>query len=415
MHKPLATLAVVLGAITIASQAMSQNRLDARQWLPPGSKIETTLAERPARFIRQEMAGGRMGYTARLGELVFRSPITLGRDAARQGLSCDACHPNGGTNTRFFVPGASDRPGNVDVSNKTFHYREDDGLDNPVNIPSLRGIRTLGPYGRDGRFGALAAFSRNVIMREFGGPDPENWILDALVAYQMSLAEPPNSNLNADGSLTDQATEQAKAGADLFAKDCADCHVPRSGFASPNRYDIGTGGRFEVPSLLAMVETPPYFNDGRAGTLADAVAIKLSGLKLDYSAEDRRKLTAYLQAIGAMDTRFAPETLAGDLKRLTGFLELLRQPLLDEDMHKADITADMLRMEIGRVFFRFREDAGAARTVIRDWAEALSAITALNRQQKYPAARQALTRLQQAIQRDETTLRQDRAASLYDQ
>lgn len=415
MFRSLAALAAAIFSLTIACTAQSQNRLDARQWLPAGSKIETTLAERPARYIRQEMAGGRMGYTARLGELVFRSPITLGRDAARQGLSCDACHPNGSTNTRFFVPGSSDKPGNVDVSHPTFFYRENDGLTNPVNIPSVRGIRTLGPYGRDGRFGTLAAFSRNVIMREFGGPDPENWILDALVAYQMSLAEPPNRFLTPDGRLTKTAPDGAREGEKLFRRDCAECHEPRSGFADPRRYDVGTGGRFEAPSLLATVETAPYFNDGRADTLAEAMDVMVANLGLAYSAADRTRLLTYLETIGAMDRRFSPETLPGDLARLSGFLELLRQPLLDEDMHRADVTADMLRMEIGRVFFRYRNDAGAARTAIRGWADQLSDITRLNRAGQFPAARKALTALLGSIEDDRETLKRDIAASLYTQ
>ena len=42
--------------------------------------------------------------------LAFRSPSVLGGAAGKLGLACDTCHPNGGINRDFFVPGLSDRP-----------------------------------------------------------------------------------------------------------------------------------------------------------------------------------------------------------------------------------------------------------------------------------------------------------------
>jgi cytochrome c peroxidase len=55
------------------------------------------------------------------------------------------------------------------VSNGFFNPPADDHVFNPVRIPTLRGIRYLAPYGRDGRIASLREFTRNVIVAEFGG------------------------------------------------------------------------------------------------------------------------------------------------------------------------------------------------------------------------------------------------------
>ena len=113
LKRPLRGVAIVLALLFLAPVAATSEEAD---WLPPGSTIESTLTDRPARWIESELHGGHMGYLARVGELVFRSPLTLGREAARKGLSCDACHPNGAANTQFFITGISNIPGTVDVT-----------------------------------------------------------------------------------------------------------------------------------------------------------------------------------------------------------------------------------------------------------------------------------------------------------
>ncbi|WP_416897587.1 MAG: hypothetical protein ACMVY4_19300 [Minwuia sp.] len=376
---------------------------DLQDWLPPGSKIETTLTERPARWIESEMKGGQMGYLARLGELVFRSPLTLGRDAARRGISCDTCHPNGATNVNFFVSGASDRPGNVDVSHAAFHYRQDDGLRNPVNIPSLRGVRFTAPYGRDGRFPDLRQFSRNVIMIEFGGPAPPEWQLDAMTAYMHELSMPPNERRFA-----------AIPGLLAYNRHCVQCHAGARDFAQGHRWDVGTGGYFEAPSLIGLAETAPYLHDGSAATVRDAVLAHVDAMMAHpVSAEDLEGALRYVEALGAVDRRYDPETLPGDTERLKGFLEVLNQPLLDEDAERADLIADMVAMEIGRIFRRFDQKAATARGAITEWGKALKRAADEARERDFPGARAEIWRLKQAIDNDLPLLRTEIALSLY--
>ena len=87
----------------------------------------------------------------------FSSPLLFGPVARQAGLTCDTCHRQGDVNQAFYIPGLSTKPGNLDVTSHVFNPRADDAVANPVDIPSLRGIRSTGPYGRDGRTASLAA------------------------------------------------------------------------------------------------------------------------------------------------------------------------------------------------------------------------------------------------------------------
>lgn len=374
---------------------------DASEWLPPGSTVESTLTERPARWIESEMKGGRMGYLARVGELVFRSPLTLGRDAARKGLSCDACHPNGMANTQFFITGVSTIPGTVDVTHAAFHYREDDGIHNPVDIPSLRGVRLTAPYGRDGRFADLRQFSRNVIMQEFGGPEPQNWQIDALVAYMNELALAPNA-----------AT--SFVGQNAYNRHCADCHAGTNDLVQGHRWDVGTGGYFEAPPLRALIETAPYLHNGSAPTTRDAMLSHM-----DYvtngpvSADDAADILNFLDHFGGVDRRYDPETLTSETRRLKGFIDLVNQTLLDEDAARADEMADMVAVEVGRIFDRFEEPAAGARGAITEWAKALKRSVAKANSGDFPGARTILRNLKLAIDADLPAIRSEIALSLF--
>jgi hypothetical protein len=374
---------------------------DASEWLPPGSTIESTLAERPARWIEAEMAGGRMGYLARLGELVFRSPLTLGRDAARKGLSCDACHPNGAANTQFFITGVSNIPGTVDVTHAAFHYREDDGVHNPVDIPSLRGVRLTAPYGRDGRFADLRQFSRNVVMQEFGGPEPEEWQLDAMVAYMNQLALPQNSKLNALGQAA-------------YNQHCVYCHAGPNDLVQGHRWDVGTGGYFEAPPLRALAETAPYLHNGSAPTVRDAMLRHVDHVTNGpITADAAADILNYLDNFGAVDRAFDPETLRSETERLKGFIDLLNQSLLDEDAVRTDVVADMIAVEIGRIYERFSEPAGKARGAITEWAKALKRSVSKAREANFPAARTDLRNLKLAIDADMPAIRSEIGLSLF--
>jgi len=119
------------------------------------------------------------------GRLAFRSPFLLGGQAARRGLTCQACHGQGQVNTHFFVVGLSDAPGTADVT--SFHFSDvlGDEIFNPVPIPSLSDDVEGVDYAPETK--ALEAFVRRLITKEFTGPEPTPEVEAALLAYLRAL------------------------------------------------------------------------------------------------------------------------------------------------------------------------------------------------------------------------------------
>lgn len=177
---------LILGCLLAAAPviAYAQSLAGALEWLPPGSLSIESLTKRPQEALE---GGERQNFYVEFGRLAFRSPDILGGTARKAGLSCQACHANGFATTAFFIPGLSDRPGRIDVSHAFWNLRGEDGLDNPLAIPSLRGVKTKPRLGHDLRMTSLRDFTRRVIVTEFAGAEPDALLLDALVAYQEKL------------------------------------------------------------------------------------------------------------------------------------------------------------------------------------------------------------------------------------
>ena len=331
------------------------------QWLPPGSNLAATLAAEPLPYFATEAAGGRRSLLTRLGELAFRAPAVLGGQARLRDLACATCHGNGHAHTAFFVPGLSDRPGNVDVTADFFNPAHDDGRFNPVNIPSLRGVADTAPYGRQGRFASLREFTRHAIVVEFDGPEPTPWLLDALVAYLNELGFLPSALLDASGGLLAQAGTAARRGEALFRRPysglggraCASCHPPSAHFTDRQRHDVGTGGVYDTPSLLGGAVSAPYGHDGRFRDFPAVIAHFDRQFGLALKRGERADLAAYLAAVGSADQPSRPIALAGDLDRLQGFLPLLEHALAEDWRALGGFVAGALRHELGRLAARF--------------------------------------------------------------
>lgn len=126
-------------------------------------------------------------------------------------------------------------------------------------------------------------------------------------------------------------TEAQRRGLDLFeGTGCADCHKPplfsayeyhNAGVGmSQEKPDVGrkavTGkesdlGRFRVPSLRDVASTGPYFHDGSAATLEEAVALMAAGGKdnpnlskplkdirdAELTAQDKKDLVEFLKSL----------------------------------------------------------------------------------------------------------------------
>lgn len=281
-----------------------------------------------------------------LGDLLFHSPSILGKRAAVFGLSCASCHPSGSTSPDVNVGTQSDREGNVDMLSDYFTPLADDGIFSPRNVPSLRGARSTAPYGHGGAVGSLSDFVDHVVGFELAAPALKAEWRRALVFYLEQLDFLPNPQLDALGQLTARASPLAHQGEPLFRAErkalgglsCASCHVPEALFTDRRSHALhhglhfsGATEAFDTPSLLNLAETAPYFYDGSADTLAQAVEQLDRRHGLGLAAGERAALVAYLEAVGAVPEGRAVPTLGQQLRRPAGYLGLLVTGPLTED------------------------------------------------------------------------------------
>jgi mono/diheme cytochrome c family protein len=81
---------------------------------------------------------------------------------------------------------------------------------------------------------------------------------------------------------------------------CADCHAGAK-LTSGGSFDVGTGGKFQVPSLLGLRARAPYLHDGCATTIEerfdDACGGTSHGHPSELSAAELADLVSYLSRL----------------------------------------------------------------------------------------------------------------------
>jgi cytochrome c peroxidase len=204
-------------------------------------------------------------------------------------ISCASCHPGGGH-----------------TDNKTYVGLEvvADGDPKGRSTPTLWNAGTRSVYSWAGTVPALEANIRGIIVNRMKGAEPTPEALDALAAYVRSLTPPKSGSVAADGTPKANAPAPVKRGFDLFvgAGGCGACHVPGT-FDKAEPEDVGTDGKFKVPSLWAVSKSAPYFHDGRTKSLDDAVKMmwEFNGRKVGQPSTPTdaqlKDLVAYLNAL----------------------------------------------------------------------------------------------------------------------
>jgi cytochrome c peroxidase len=371
-----ATLIALCLLLVLPSPALALRYLNEASTLPPGSRFGQDRDTRP-REVRTPPNDPDQAYLAGIGAVAFHSPRTLGLTAERAEVSCATCHPGGHSNTALFIPGLSARSGSFDTTNGLFHAPADDGVLNPIDTPSLRGLRHTAPYGRDGRFPTIESFVRHVITEEFGGPKPTPLLIDALVVYLETL----------DATASPVESEAARRGEALFRQpwpgfvntfgaerpSCAACHDPERHFTDGETHDIGSGGAFDTPSLLTAGDTAPYFHDGRFTSLAEVVAWFDTRFDGGLGAAQRADLVAYLKAIGSAADE--PVSLASDLARLDGYAGTYGMALERGEIDMAREVFLFLDRELAEVADHFLEpETAPARDRVFAWRRALRGV-----------------------------------------
>jgi mono/diheme cytochrome c family protein len=235
--------------------------------------------------------------------------------AVRVAMTCVFCHGGDGVSGRgdrqrdpglaralYFEARGQDGsafrgwgPGRVDVT--------DAGRDNPTAIPDLFGVSQAtwlnhsGVIRVTGRSTLAVRFETQYILGHSLQRRPERALMWALAAYVVSLKpETPNG-------------ETSPQGAEVFAKNCAVCHVPARGYAGglvpastlavdprvADDLERGTGN-YKVPSLLGVRHHAPYLHDGSQPDLASLLASgHPSGA--DLSDAERSLLLSFLETL----------------------------------------------------------------------------------------------------------------------
>jgi hypothetical protein len=322
---------LLLSGLSLGAHALAM--VDDKTGLPTGSVLDEDAIESPREVFHSQAIRGRKSYLSNLGNLAFNSPYILGDAARKAHLSCSSCHVNGASNPKFFIPGLSTRPGNFDTTSAFFNPQTDNGVLDPLTIPSLRGARFLAPYGHDGRTASLRDFVRNVIVNEFAGPAPSAEILDAIVIYIEDIDFLPNPGLDAAARLRPSANPSQRRGEALFAKpfphdpgmSCAGCHIPSAAFVDHRQHDVGSGGLYKTPTLLNADFNAPYFHDGRFDDYSQVIDYFNRAFDLGLGEQDRADLKAYLAAIGdgaRPSYRLTGPNVLGDIDELAGVLDI---------------------------------------------------------------------------------------------
>jgi mono/diheme cytochrome c family protein len=194
-----------------------------------------------------------------------------------------------------------------------------DGRNGPVFIPPAYGLRGV-PHATFTGDGDISYWNRYVAVTQMGGqgtfrddrigvnrtlppgtPDLVEPKLDALRAYQFSLAAPPPpaGSFNADA---------ANRGRTVFEQRCASCHsgsdhseedlhAPSETGVDPTYAARSASREYRTTPLRGLWEHAPYFHDGSAPTLPAVVDHYERTRSLGLTPGQRSDLIEYLKSI----------------------------------------------------------------------------------------------------------------------
>ena len=152
------------------------------RWIAPGTDPVRVFTTAPTECLKRPAIGPER-LSVEIGRAAFRTPLLLGGQAARAGLSCESCHRSGRDNPDFQFPGASGAPGTADVTLSLFSSHRGNGVHDPKTIPDLSGPRDRLKIAPN----ALPTFIRGLIVEEFDGTEPTPATLAGLASYVSAL------------------------------------------------------------------------------------------------------------------------------------------------------------------------------------------------------------------------------------
>ena len=179
---------LIAATLLLLCGASERRQLPIREarWLQ-SPDIVADLTSQPVECVAWPAARGQR-RSVEIGRALFRSPLLLGGQAARAGLSCASCHRNGRSNVHFYFPGISGDPGTADVTASLMSKKRGDGTFNPKPIPDLAGDSSKLRLSRDPSRIDLKRFIHGLIVEEFDGPEPSAAALDSVTSYVRAMS-----------------------------------------------------------------------------------------------------------------------------------------------------------------------------------------------------------------------------------
>ena len=182
------TLGLLVASIgTLAAAQAADVPLRAMRWLSPGADPAVVLTRAPGECVRAPRGDPEQALLVEVGRAAFRTPVVLGGQAARAGLSCESCHRNGRGNAQFHFPGVSGAPGTADVTSSLFSSHRGNGVDDPKPIPDLGGPKADLKVAQSPGDPELERFLHGLVVEEFDGPEPPPVVLKGLAAYVRAM------------------------------------------------------------------------------------------------------------------------------------------------------------------------------------------------------------------------------------
>lgn len=312
--------------------------------LPPAPALPAKLAG--LADLRDSTDNPMTPEKVQLGRMLFYEP----RMAKDESMACISCHPTdhgwaSAAAKDAKVGGAMNKRNTPSVVNLGFHnfFYWDGRVDKleGVALAAWKGQLGADPAEIAKRLNAIPVY-RSHFQRAFkANATPEN-IPQALAAFFRALqgGNAPFDRFQAGDKKA--ISKDAQAGFAAFKKaGCAACHVPPL-FSDLMFHNVGIGsdlpegerdkgrmdatkdeadeGKFKTPALRDVAKTAPYFHDGSAKTLDEAIAVMAAGgkknPKLDpllkpakLSKKELASLKAFLESLSGETTFAQPPEL----------------------------------------------------------------------------------------------------------
>jgi len=253
--------------------ASLQDPVVAVAW-EPGGAVLLAQTRQPSQLVVLTSSGS-LSDTLDLGgaDVTDTGHEIFHRDSG-SGLACASCHAEGkddGHTWKFSDTG--------------------ERRTQPLDI----GLEGTQPFHWDGNLKNLNALMGEVFVSRMGGPIESPARVDATTKwiFQQKLRAPVRP-------VSDPAAQRGKALFESATVGCATCHTGEKLTSSGNR-DVGTGGSFQVPSLLGAAHRLPLMHNGCAVTLQDrfneSCGGALHGNTAQLNADQINDMVAYLESI----------------------------------------------------------------------------------------------------------------------